>query len=101
MKPFKIADEYLPHIHPRAVAKLERWINQAGLNSSFWQALLSGRYGDAACNADPDNLASLGWIIRFLEVSAPGECFGSEEAVESWNGLVSMALNGVQTGVSP
>ncbi len=87
MDTFKITNEYLEHLHPRAINKLEAWINHGGFLSSFWQALLEGRYGDAACNADPEMLACFGWLIRFLERTAPGECWGSPEAVETWSGL--------------
>jgi hypothetical protein len=87
-KPFKITgDEYLKNIDARAIAKLESWINHGGFLSSFWDSLLSGDYLAAACNADPENLACFGWLLRFLERTAPGGCFGSRDAVETWNGL--------------
>jgi hypothetical protein len=72
-EPFVIADEYTKHLPARAVAKLEKWINRGGDLSGFWHYLLSGDYGSAACNADPELLASFGWLLRFLEQSAPSD----------------------------
>lgn len=86
---FKMPEEYLKHIPEKSVRKLEQWINEAGDLSGFWTQLLSGDYGSAACNADPENLRAFGWLLRFLEQSAPGHCFGSPENVRNWKGTVN------------
>ena len=80
-------EEYKKHLSARTIAKLQDWVNHGGDLSGFWGYLLSGDYGNAACNADGDHIAELGYMIRFLEQSVPGDCFGSVEKVKNWQGI--------------
>jgi hypothetical protein len=86
MPSFVMPDEYRRHIPVKTIAKLEDWITNAGDLSGFYAQLLSGDYGSAACNADSDNLKAFGWILRFLEQSAPSDSFGSSEKIMAWKG---------------
>ena len=84
MEKFVMSEEYTKHLPERSVRKLENWINHGGDLSGFWWYLLSGDYGSAACNADPENLAAFGWLLRFLEQAAPDDCFGSPEKIQMY-----------------
>ena len=86
---FAERQEYTKHIPDRAVRKLEAWINYGGDLSGFWWYLLSGDYGSAACNADPENLVAIGWMLRFLEQAAPDTSFGSPEKVRAYRGVTT------------
>ncbi len=86
MQPYKISNEYLEHLHPRAVEQLETWVNNGGSISVFWQYLLAGQYKDAAFLAGPDFLNCFAWLIICIEQEIPQSLRSSHEAINHWKG---------------
>jgi hypothetical protein len=87
MERFEMPDEYRRHLDPNAIATVERWINVGGDLSGFYAYLFSGDYLNAACLASGSNFTGFGALLRFLKISAPDGCFGSPQAVDTWQGL--------------
>ncbi|NJK43009.1 MAG: hypothetical protein HC933_00925 [Pleurocapsa sp. SU_196_0] len=87
MERFEMPEEYRRHLDVNAIVTVERWINVGGDLSGFYAYLFSGDYLNAACLASGSNLTGFATLLRFLKISAPEGCFGSQEAVDTWQGL--------------
>lgn len=89
MKPFSIAEVWRSRIPERTVQVLERYVNYGpAALSSFHDLLLSGDAFGAATVADSENLAAMGAILAMVAADFPGDCYGTPEAVNQWQGLM-------------
>lgn len=89
MTPFRIADSWKSRIPAHTAELLESYVNHGPQHlSSFHICLLSGDGFGAACLADAENLSALGVLLQMIAQDFPGDCYGSREAVERWQGLL-------------
>lgn len=88
MKPFEINPVWKDQIPERSAQVLERYVNFGGDLSTFYTRLLSGDAFGAACNADAENLAAMGFLLNMIGQDFPSECYGSSQAVSQWRGLM-------------
>lgn len=60
------------------------WVNEGRLPGDFLQAVLRNDLKTAIARADDESLAGLSSIVGWLYNEAPGNCWGSLEAVNEW-----------------
>ncbi len=76
--------QYAPVIPHEILMGLARYINQRILPGGFLRAVLSNDLMGAVCRADPDSLAALQHICKFLYNHCPSPCHGSKEKMIAW-----------------
>jgi hypothetical protein len=64
---------------------LFRWIENGVLPGNFLTAIIKNDLRRSFEYADDENIFRIHSYIKFLYNWAPGECWGSEEKVKSWN----------------
>lgn len=63
---------------------LVRYATKHVPTGGFLLACLDNNLCDAVCLADPESLAALPVIVRFIHCDLPSKCHGSREAVRAW-----------------
>lgn len=75
------------------LAGLERYVKGHVATGGFLRACLENDLTGAVLRADEESLEALPRIVRWLHDEAPGNCWGSAEAVAKW--LAMAPLRGV------
>ena len=65
---------------------LDRYQNDRILPGSFLRAVLANDLFDAVARADPESLALIGDVVRYIHWELPSGCHGTREKVTSWVG---------------
>ena len=79
-------DESL-NIPKRTKRALDKWACWAEPNGDFIMAVLRNDLMRAISRADLENQKAIVDIVKYVYNRLPSQCWGSEEAVESWEGL--------------
>lgn len=74
----------IANIPARTVQALMRWQDHGALPCTFLQAVLRNDLLWAATHADPENLAALGAIARWVYWELPAPSHGSQERIDAW-----------------
>jgi hypothetical protein len=74
----------LAEIPPHVQDGIRMYVVHRRATGGFLMACFANDLRRAACNADPQNLAALGRIARWIAWESPPECAGSQKAVDAW-----------------
>jgi hypothetical protein len=75
----------------KVLAAINRWVEYRDYPGSFTTRLLCNDLIGTMRAADPQSLAALPVILRYLHTEVPTQCYGSEEKVTAWgNGTESI-----------
>ena len=78
---YTFRDWYIPE---RMMKGLTRYINEHCPVGDFLIAVLENDLMEAVGRADDENLRNLPAFVAYLYNEAPGNCWGSPEAVRAW-----------------
>jgi len=83
-------EEQIKQIPFRTREALRRWVQRGILPGGFLQCVMSNDLFGAIRRADAENLKALALICQYLHHECPATCFGFDELVDSWPGIVHL-----------
>ena len=69
----------------KVLAAIHRWVEYRDYPGGFVTRMLCNDLSGTLKAADPQSLAALPTLLRYLHNEVPALCWGSEEKVTAWN----------------